>query len=67
MSTYLIFEQQDGKRIAINPETVTAIVEDQPGRVLVVFPSGGSTSIPMTLENVVARLEGRGEPGPGRG
>jgi len=57
-STYPIFSQEGGQRIAINPNSVTSIVEIEPKRVLVCLPDGGSANITMSLEDVVARLAG---------
>ena len=66
MTTYPIFSQDAGQRIAINPESVVSIVEIEPGRVVVILPDSGSATISMTLESVVARLSGRRELGPER-
>jgi hypothetical protein len=56
MATYPIFTQDGGQRIAINPESVTSIIEIERGRVVINLPDGGSATIPMSLESVVARL-----------
>ena len=64
MATYPIFTQDAGQRIAINPESVVSIIEIEPGRVAVILPDGGSATISMILESVVARLTGRRELGP---
>jgi hypothetical protein len=63
MATYPIFSQEGGQRIAINPNSVTSIVEIEPKRVLVCLPDGGSANIAMSLEDVVARLAGTRELG----
>ena len=59
MATYPIFSQEGGQRIAINPNSVTSIVEIEPKLVLVCLPDGGSANIAMSLEDVVARLMGK--------
>ena len=51
MATYPIFSQEGGQRIAINPNSVTSIVEIEPKRVLVCLPDGGSANIAMSLED----------------
>jgi hypothetical protein len=64
MATYPVFSQEGGQRIAINPNSVTSIIEIEPKRVLVCLPDGGSANIAMSLESVVARLTGARELGP---
>jgi hypothetical protein len=63
MAAYPIFLQEGGQRIAINPDSVTSIIETEPKRVLVCLPDGGSANIAMSLEGVVARLSGAGDLG----
>ena len=58
MAAYPIFSQEGGQQIAINPDSVTSIIEIEPKRVLVCLPDGGSANIAMSLEGVVARLSG---------
>ena len=41
MTTYPIFSQDAGQRIAINPESVVSIIEIEPGRVVVILPDSG--------------------------
>jgi hypothetical protein len=67
MAAYPIFTQHGGQRIAINPESVTSIIEIERGRVVINLPDGGSATIPMSLENVVARLTSGRELGPPSG
>ena len=47
MATYPIFSQEGGQRIAINPNSVTSIVEIEPKRVPACLPDGGSANITM--------------------
>jgi hypothetical protein len=56
MATYPIFIQEGGQRIAINPDSVTSIIEIERGRVAINLPDGGSATISMPLEDVVGRL-----------
>jgi hypothetical protein len=64
--TYPIFQQEgSGQRVAINPERVASIVELEPRRVAINLPDGGSVTVAMTLESVIARLSGSREFGPG--
>ena len=58
MTTFPIFHEENGQRIAINPSRVVSIVEITPGRVTINLPDAGIVFIPMSLEDVVARLEG---------
>jgi hypothetical protein len=59
MAHYPIFIQVGGGgRIAINPEWVVSIVEIDRDRVAVNLPDGGSATIAMSLENVIAQLRG---------
>ena len=48
MATYPIFTQDAGQQIAINPESVVSILEIEPGRVVVILPDTGSTTISIT-------------------
>jgi hypothetical protein len=56
MATYPIFTQDGGQRIAINPDSVTSIIEVERGRIVINLPGGGSATISMPLETVVDRL-----------
>jgi hypothetical protein len=56
MATYPIFTQDGGQRIAINPDSVTSIIEVEHGRIVINLPGGGSATISMPLETVVDRL-----------
>ena len=56
MAAYPIFKQDGGQRIAINPESVSSIIEIERGRVVINLPDGGSATISMPLEEVVGRL-----------
>jgi hypothetical protein len=56
MAAYPIFTQDGGQRIAINPESVSSIIEIERGRGVINLPDGGSATISMSLENVVGRL-----------
>ena len=58
MTTFPIFSEESGQRIAINPNRVVSIVEITPGRVTINLPDAGMVLIPMSLERVIARLEG---------
>ena len=49
MVAYPIFSQEGGQQIAINPDSVTSIIEIEPKRVLVCLPDGGSANIAMSL------------------
>jgi hypothetical protein len=67
MATYHIFTTEGGQRIAINPDSVSSIIEIERGRVAINLPDGGSATISMSLENVVARLTSGPESGPPSG
>jgi hypothetical protein len=56
MATYPIFIQDGDQRIAINPDSVTSIIEVERRRVVINLPDGGSATISMSLETVVGRL-----------
>jgi hypothetical protein len=64
MANYPIFSQEGGQRIAINPERVISIIELEPRRILIGLPHGGSITVSMTLESVIARLSGQRSLGP---
>ena len=64
MANYPIFSQEGGQRIAINPEQVISIIELEPRRILIALPDGGSITVSMTLESVIARLSGQRSLGP---
>jgi hypothetical protein len=55
MATYPIFTQDGGQRIAVNPDSVTSVIEVERGRVVINLPDGGSATISMSLETVVGR------------
>ena len=66
MPIFPVFQQEgNGQRIAINPERVASIVELEPRRVTINLPDGGSVTVAMTLESVIARLSGGRDFGPG--
>jgi hypothetical protein len=67
MAIYPIFTQEGGQRIAINPDSVSSIIEIERGRVVINLPDGGSATISTPLENVVARLTNGREQGPPSG
>jgi hypothetical protein len=56
--TYVIFNLQGGKRVAINPALVTMITENQREVVAISFSNGGGVLIPKPLEKVIAALRG---------
>jgi hypothetical protein len=58
VTTFPIFHEENGQRIAINPSRVVSIVEITPGRVTINLPDAGIVLVAMTLEAVIARLEG---------
>ena len=61
MPEYPIFSpisKQGGLRVAINPALVSSIIETDPQRVTINLPDGGSVSVAMSLEQVIARLRG---------
>jgi hypothetical protein len=64
MATYPIFTQEGGQRIAINPDSFSSIMEIERGPVVINLPDGGSATIPISLENVVAHLTSGRELGP---
>jgi len=66
-NTYPIFLVEGKQRVAINPDSVINIAEIERGRVSVNFTGGGSVTIAMALENVIARLTGAQELAPERG
>ena len=49
---------QEGSRVAINPERVSSIIETGPRRVNINLPDGGTVTVAMTLEHVIAHLRG---------
>jgi hypothetical protein len=53
MATYPVFSQEGGQRIAINPNSVTSIIEIEPKRVLVCLPDGGSANIAMSERDLM--------------
>ena len=55
MATYPIFTQDGGQRIAVNPDSVTSVIEVERGRVVINLPDGGTATISMPLEDVVGR------------
>jgi hypothetical protein len=62
LQTYPIFQRTDGRRVAINPATVTRILEIGSGSVKITFVDGQSLELNVGLENVIARLSGAREP-----
>ena len=56
MATYPIFTQDGGQRIAVNPDSVTSVIEVERGRAVINPPDGGSATISMSLETDVGRL-----------
>jgi hypothetical protein len=58
VAIFPIFSEKSGQRIAINPSRVVSIVETTPGHVTINLPDAGIVFIPMSLEDLVARLEG---------
>ena len=59
MAIYPVFSQENGQRVAINPELVISIFEIEPGRVSLNLPDGGSVTIQMELDAVIALLTGQ--------
>jgi hypothetical protein len=49
---------QEGSRVAINPDRVSSIIETGPRRVNINLPAGGTVTVAMTLEHVIAHLRG---------
>ncbi len=59
MAVYPIFTQEeDGQRIAINPDHVVSLQEVDPQRVFIALRDGAGVTVALTLESVVALLIG---------
>jgi hypothetical protein len=58
MAVYPIFAQENGDRIAINPDHVVSVQEVEPQRVFIALRDGAGVTVALTLESVVARLTG---------
>ncbi len=58
MAIYPIFAQENGERIAINPDHVVSLQEVAPQRVFIALRDGAGVTVALTLETIVARLTG---------
>jgi uncharacterized protein YlzI (FlbEa/FlbD family) len=59
MPEYRVFERSDGRKAAVNPELVEAVVEGAgkaSGQVLIRLSSGEYITVKMSLEEVIERL-----------
>ncbi len=61
MAVYPIFAQENGERIAINPDHVVSLQEIEPQRVFIALRDGAGVTVEMALESVIARLTGERE------